>query len=128
MSVWRFILAFLLISSISYGQEFISYKDGYKAYMENKEPLVVFITTDGCVHCEKMKKDILPLFKKVVKLQDGKDNELIMKLTNEVKFPQLITYYQDKDKVFIEKIVGYKISLIDKVKNLLVRIKNRVIN
>jgi hypothetical protein len=91
-----------------------TYTEARKIVSETGSPLVVMVTTDSCVHCQTMKKKVLPrvfeggFFRKVVFsiVNPDRDGELAEKLIGDGPVPQLVMFRKKGDGWVRKTLVG----------------------
>jgi hypothetical protein len=91
-----------------------NYTEARKIVSETGSPLVVMVTTDSCVHCQTMKKKVLPrvfeggFLRKVVFsiVNPDRESELAEKLIGDGPVPQLVMFRKKGDGWVRKTLVG----------------------
>ena len=90
----------ILLSLVLHNDDFLTYEQGYKIYTEERRPLVVIVTTPGCVPCARMKTALKKLkedFPNIVlsEVPASKGRRLFPFMRHEVGYPQSVMYVYD---------------------------------
>ena len=97
------------------------YEDAYKVADEQNLPLLVFVTTDGCLYCEIMWRDtVMPMIKAGELKAVAKVNQVKDQRFNARAFPTLIVYRKTAG-VLRERLRNVGVISRDAVKELLLR-------
>ena len=91
-----------------------TYADAHRKTAETGRPMVVMVSTDWCMPCQKMKNTVLPEVRKdgflsevsFAMVNPDRDRELAQRLTGGGPVPQLVMYRKTTDGWKRRKLIG----------------------